>query len=179
MKVSKQMEEGENMKRYVITLGTLLITIVLMSGSAAATWFYVTDITTYEHVMNRYEILDGPNDIDASLGETILGTDFLGQIWLYFGDFVYPTEGDTITIFGGGGTSNETYKFRLACDNWPGDTCYTDWDTGNSDQTDNDMTVPANCDDHDEPWRHVIIYAETGSSDPIYGPEIDAVSCEH
>jgi hypothetical protein len=95
----------------------------------------------------------------------------MGDLWLDFG-FVGIPDNTYITVYGQDNNGiDEEYKVMI----YNGDFSY--WltiGTGQSDQDNNDL----NSDSGPGLWQFIRIIGTSGStgpSDPIYGPEIDAV----
>jgi hypothetical protein len=170
------------MRKGIIFLVTLVITMILISGHALAVTHYAYTIEAYENVVNRNDILGSEDEDLATLGETILGRDFLGMIWLSFNTAAGFTVGDTVKVYVEDNWGREEeYKICFIVNRPPAAEYPSPWQEDISDQSDWEYEL----EETDEPptgmvYHYVKIIAEDGSTgggdDPLFGPEIDAVS---
>jgi hypothetical protein len=157
------------MKRFIVILGTLLIaTVIIISGSAVATWVYVT-VYSSDNCTDIDEIEGAPDDDYASLGEYGPPA-VLGWVLLDLGSANAMPNSQDFTVFAGS-AANETYEVHVIETPEPENKKYvgTGYDT-----KDFIFQTPST---GIEPWRYIYIMGTSGdwASDPAYGPDIDAV----
>jgi hypothetical protein len=158
------------MRKAIMILGTILIaTVILISGSAVATWHYAVAVDHYAFCTNPDEALDAPDGVYATIGvdgpPTILGTIFLDL-------GVYNGMGDNqqFWVFARSDVQEE-YKviiYTEGFETWV--VCGYGYD-----DADEDFYTPS----LGETWRYIEIQGWSGGGyDPVNGPEIDAVGFE-
>lgn len=163
------------MRKIVAILGTLLIaTVIIISGSAVAGWYYAFYVDEEENCMNPSNALYEPDGSHATIGKN-LPNETLGWIILDLGEQTGMLGGQEFTVYASSSVK-ETYKIRLISTH---KVTYSSWWTGCDDTKNEDFTAP------ETPpqgiWRYYEIHSEDGSTnetDEIYGSEIDAVGYE-
>jgi hypothetical protein len=161
------------MRKIVAILGTLLIaTVIIISGSAVAGWYYAFYVDSYQDCKNRFDALYEPDGSHATIGINEPNLT-LGWIILDLGEQTGMLGGQEFTVYASSSVK-ETYKIRLISTH---KVTYSSWWTGCDDTKNEDFTAP------ETPpqgiWRYYEIHSEEGNNsdenDPIYGSEIDAV----
>jgi hypothetical protein len=153
-------------------IGTILISaVILISGSAVATWIYASSVYSDEDCENSEEALGAPDEECATVG-TNDPDPTIGDLWLDFG-FAGISNDVDIYVYGDAVSNPPEYYTVYIYNN---DLSYSSLlGSGQSDQTTNyfDTGSP-----NTGFWEFIRIIGTSGStspSDPIYGPEIDAV----
>ena len=150
------------MRRIVVILGTLLIgMVIIISGSVTAATHFVKYINE-SYCTNIGNIDDSPDGLSASLGQN----PYYGTVILDLGSGNEMGARQVFTVFANDSGNSEDYQVFVGEDL---DEFYL-VGSGN-DQADHNFTTP----NWGSSWRYIILVATSGSSDPIYGPEIDAV----
>ncbi len=162
------------MRRFIAILGTLLAMMILISGSAVAPW--AVAITDYDTVTNRVEALGADNGDCASLGEFIPpAAPELGWMILDLGFGNEMLDSQVFTVYHRS-SEPENYSVSISTGQFQDDwVAVNNPFTGDDDLADNDFTTPST---PGKEWRYIKLVGLTGSispSDPIFGPEIDAV----
>jgi hypothetical protein len=157
------------MRKMIMILGTILITaMVLISGSAVATWVHVTYFWE-TNTTNPGNIDGAPDGTVASLGKNV-PPPTLGSIHLDLGPSNAMPNSQDFTVFAGS-IVNETYYVYVGETSDVNASSYigTGWDTENL-----TFQTPSM---GDGAWRYIFLEGITGalSTDPGPGPEIDAV----
>ena len=166
------------MKKVVGILGVLgIAAIIIISGSAVATWVYVT-VYDYDDCVNIDYIERAPDGYHATLGINVAPPPpygLLGSVILGLGSSNKMPPSTDFTVFAdvywGGNAERETYEVLV------GDNVNPFVSVGSADdQGDHDFTTPST---PGKEYQYIKIEATSGEppvpSDPIYGPEIDAV----
>jgi hypothetical protein len=160
------------MRKTVAIFGTLLIAAVLLiSGSAVATWVYAIDNTS-SNCMNPDYAENDPDGYDASLGEHVPPAEpVLGWILLDLGSVNAMPANQDFTVFADS-SSNETYTVWVS---ETSDVEYKQYVGSGWDTEDLIFTTPSGS---GTSWRYILICGTSGQptpQDPLYGPDIDAV----
>jgi hypothetical protein len=158
------------MRKAIMFLGTILIAaVILISGSAVATWHYAVAVDHYAFCTNPDEALDAPDGVYASIGvdgpPTILGVIFL-DLGLYNG----METNQQFWVFARSDVPEE-YRVRVLEEDFKNP---SSWEYG-YDDADEDFYTPS----LGGLFRYIEIQGWTGGGyDPVNGPEIDAVGFE-
>ncbi|UCE36801.1 MAG: hypothetical protein JSW00_14985 [Thermoplasmata archaeon] len=161
------------MRRFIAILGTLLIAmVIIISGSAVATWVYVTWIDE-DNTSNTDNINGAPDDNYASLGEDG-PPPVLGWVLLDLGSGNEMPFSQEFTVFADS-SMEENYSV------WVGETtekATMSYVGDGSDLDDEIFTTPSQ--PFNGSWRYIYIEATSGltafeGGDYVYGPDIDAV----
>ena len=160
------------MNRIVAILGIMVIAaIIIISGSAVATYWAASVAYAYTYDCTDEDEALGPYDYKcASVG--ITGPPpVLGRLTLDMGpeEHWIPPSTDFVA-FGNSSSMPEQYYITI----WDGghhESYYLGY--GLDTRNENFTTPPEET--INIMWRYIQIDATSGSSDPIYGPEIDAV----
>lgn len=160
------------MKRSIAIIGSLLTVTVLLSGSSLAyQWHYVDSVFRAEDCTNEGDAVGAPNGDHATIGQSGEVAK-LGIIILNMSiDNAIPPD-TTFTVFASSAIE-ETYNLSIIDEDW---VYRIDYPSPKGDTTNQDFYVPGSPTVH---WCYIEIRGLTGDdsdpSDPIYGPEIDAV----
>lgn len=162
------------MRKVIMILGTVLIAAVLLiSGSAVATWIYATSVYSDADCENSENALDEPDGEWATVG-TNNPDPTAGDLILDFG-FVGIPDSTNVVVYGQDGAGiEEFYDVRFLKDDLTVDP--RGWLGNSSDWTNNTFTTGIA--GSGRFWEFIEIKGLTGSTGPsdlIYGPEIDAV----
>jgi hypothetical protein len=159
------------MGRYVAIFGTLLIMVILLSGSSVAqTWHYALSQTN-TNCTNPDYALGAPNPNDATIGQN---PSTLGSIILDLGAANEMGPDQDFTVYGDPGGITEKYKVEVI-EGSSGGGGIIPVGFGQDTNAEEDFTTPS---DFGKTWRYIRINGTSGSTgggDTIYGPEIDAV----
>ncbi len=156
------------MRKKVAIFGTILIAAILIfSGSAVATWVWVTWIDE-DNTTNPDYINGAPDSNAATIGES--SPDILGWIICDLGSSNVMPNSQNFSVFG---YSTEPEDYTV----WVSETHlrFEDYVGSGTDDTTEIFTTPSTGGDS---WRYILICGTSGYitlTDPIYGPEIDAV----
>jgi hypothetical protein len=169
-------EEVKRMKRNIaISGGLLIVAMIIISGSAVATSYYVIRVDSQTSCTSASNILYTEDGSYATIGQN---PSTLGEIIIDFGVGTGMEDGDPFTIFADS-IKLETYKIRLINDATP--PYRSSWWTGQDDTT--DVVLYAPDPGSGRVWRYVEIHSENGDTsddgDTIYGSDIDAVGFDH
>jgi hypothetical protein len=162
------------MRKAIMFLGTILIaTVILISGSAVATWYYANYVIDYDKCRNPYYAVDAPDGYYATLGvETPYQR--LGWILLDLGSGNEMGPDQNFTVFASS-YEQELYKVSISEEPDYETTIYIGQGRDDMDQYFFTPLTP------DKSWRYILLEGFSGSYtplDPYYGPEIDAVGWE-
>lgn len=156
-------------KAFGILVALLISILILISSSAVAAWYYAQSIQDSEHATNEDEILDHPDGFHATLGENPSTLGWI-RVDLGAGNGVPPKH--EFTVFARFGGETEEYTVGMSED------LFSEVSVGEGDDSDDHVFYAPST---GTSWRYIILSGKSGStsiSDPIYGPEIDAVGWE-
>ena len=159
------------MRRTVAILGILLIRgVIIISGSAVATWVYARSIVNYSDCYNITDILGQEDDAHATIG---LNPSFLGEVVVAL-DAGHGMDANTeFTVFAwGSATTNDKEEYYTVSVGMSSSS-YALVGSGD-DQENHTFTTP----NYGSDWRYIFIQGisgDIGEGDPNYGPEITAV----
>jgi hypothetical protein len=161
------------MRKAIMMTGTILIVaVILISGSAVATWRYVTWIDEND-TTNTDGINGAENNDPISLGKASPPPPSLGWVLVDLSSNYTMPNSTNFTVFAGVShpwATNESYDV-FVCEDLDGTETYvgTGWDGANYIF----QTPPIGGNE----WRYIYLYANVSSTapDPVPGAEIDAV----
>ena len=157
------------MKKAFMFLGTILIAaVILISGSVVApcTWVYVITVTESGNTTDTNEILDIDDGVHITLGQ---GPSTLGYVIVDLGSSNAMPANQEFSVNASFGGQTEDYSVSVS------ENLVVDVPVGTGDDSgDTTFDTPST----GSAWRYIILTGTSGStsgSDPIYGPELDAV----
>jgi hypothetical protein len=157
------------MRKIIAILGTILISTILISGSAVAATYYIISVSSSSYCSYPNNAVGSPDDTYATIG--FEGNN--GEIILDFGSSAAMGSDQLFTIHGTDGAGiTEDYDVTVLDLNMLNPTPLG----SGIDTQDEDFTTPSS-----GTWRYVKIEGECSDvsrEDPLTGPEIDAVSYE-
>jgi hypothetical protein len=160
------------MRKTIAIIGTLLIAAVLIiSGSAVASWLYVGDVEDYEDCTNPYEAIGAPDGDHATIGINFPPTE--GWINLSLAALSGLPQYTEFIVFASS-TVRENYSLQVVSLLFQ----KSSWSFGNDDTQNQDFTTETLNNPQNDVWMYFMIYCEGGSindTDQIYGSEIDAI----
>jgi hypothetical protein len=163
------------MKRYIAISGILLlVAVIIISGSAVATWYYIVKVDSETNCTNASNALYSPDDNHATIGQN---PSTIGTIILDLGTGTSMEGGEEFIVYASS-VQRENYTIRLLSDATR--TPSSPW-TQRDDTTDVYLTAPTP--PGDEAWRFFEITSEEGDTsddgDTIFGSEIDAIGFDY
>ncbi len=159
------------MKRFITILGILLTTVILLSGSAVATWLYVGSVVSSKDCTNPDEAIGEEDGDHATIG--INSPPTFGWINLSLAALTGMPGYTAFTVFASS-TVRENYSLQQVSLLFQKSTIWY----GNDDTQDQYFISEGLRQPDIDLWRYFIIESEEGSTnetDPIYGSEIDAI----
>lgn len=163
------------MRKAIMMLGTILITaVILISGSAVATWAYAQSIVSYGNVTNPNNILYAPDDYYASLAVYNAPILTIGWIFIDLGSENAMPNSQDFTVFADT-IIEEIYDVSVS---EISDLRYVTYVGRGSDNNDETFTTPSI---GGGAWRYILIEGYIGATaqDPEPGPDIDAVGWDN
>lgn len=159
------------MRRIGAISGTLLIAmIIIISGSAVATWVYATSIHSYSNCTNRTDILGSEDDFHATIGRNPSSYGWI-IVALDAGHGMDAKTNFTVFAYGSGFSNDKVEDYDVSVSMSPTNFQYVGSD---DDQEPHNFTTP----NYGSDWRYIYIVGTSGDiglGDPYYGPEITAV----
>lgn len=157
------------MKKLITILGILVTITILLSGTAIAG--FAAQIVAYSNCTNRYEILDEPDDVHATIGVNPSTT---GWIIVDLGSDNLLRNNQAFTVYADSVEVEDYSVYLWIYEDYPsGSPTFIDYGQDDADEVFYAPSTP------DTAWRLVEIRGESGNiniyEDPIYGPEIDAI----
>jgi hypothetical protein len=162
------------MRRLITILGITITIMILISGSAVATWHYANYVIDYDKCRNPYYAVGAPDGYYATHGfETPYYR--LGWILLDLGSGNEMGPDQNFTVFASS-YYPEYYNVSISEEPNYETTIFIGRD---EDTSSHDFKTPLT---PDKSWRYILLEGFSGSYspplDPYYGPEIDAVGWE-
>ena len=159
------------MRKTVAIFGIILITAVLIiSGSAVATWVYATSLDSYSNCVDPRRILGPEDDAHATIGYNPSSYGWI-KVSLDAGHGMDANAEFTVFAWGSATTNDKEEYYTVSVG--MSSSSYALVGSGD-DQENHTFTTP----NYGSDWRYIFIQgisSDIGEGDPNYGPEITAV----